>query len=151
MDTADCMGCLTARGGSGADEVYRDDRVVVVVAQHAVNPGHLVVVTVEHVRNALTMELDLYAHVCLVARELAVRLRAALPCESVMLLFNNEPPCQSLMHAHMHIVPRLSGDSMDHPFGQGVPPEERSALASRLRLSMTRPQIGPCASEDPQR
>lgn len=129
----DCMGCRTAAGCSAEDEVYRDDRVVAVVSQHAVNSGHLVLVTREHVRNALTMEPDLLIHMTLVGRELARRLREALGCPGIMIAFNNEAPCQTLFHAHMHLVPRYHGDEMDTKFGDEVPPDERAAVAARLR------------------
>lgn len=132
MDPQECMACRTAAGDASADEVYRDDRVVVVVAQHAVNPGHLVVVTREHVRNALTMDDDLLSHMVLVAKRMAQGLRGALDC-GVMLVFNNEAPCQSLYHAHLHVVPRYDGDEMDHKFGNEVAPADRAATASRLR------------------
>lgn len=132
MSEPECMACRTAAGGAAADEIYRDDRVVVVVAQHAVNPGHLVVVTLDHVRNALTMDDDLLSHMARVAKRMGKGLREALDC-GVMLVFNNEEPCQSLFHAHLHVVPRVSGDEMDHKFGSEVPVEERAAMAQRLR------------------
>jgi len=132
----ECMACGTARGEFAGEEVYRDERVVAVVALHAVNPGHLVVVTREHVRNALTMDADLLCHMMLVARTLAARLREALPCAGVMLVFNNEAPCQTLFHAHLHVIPREFGDEMDARFGHEVCAEERVRLASRLRPAL---------------
>lgn len=127
------MACRTAAGACAADEVYRDDQVVVVVAQHAINPGHLVVVTREHVRNAFPMSDALLCHMVLVARNLARQLHAGLPCSSVMLVFNNEAPCQTLFHAHLHVVPREPGDEMDRTWAYPVGPEERAAMASRIR------------------
>jgi histidine triad (HIT) family protein len=131
-DQSDCLGCRTASGAHAEDEVYRDERVVAVVAQHAVNPGHLVVVTLDHVRNALTMDEELLCHTLLVARRLAGRLREALPCSGVMLWFNNEEPCQTLFHAHLHIIPREQGDAMDVQFGEVVEATGRAAMAERL-------------------
>ncbi len=128
-----CLACHTAAGAFAQDEVYRDEHVVVVVAQHAINPGHLVVVTREHVRNALTMEPDLLCHMMRVAQRLGRELIPAMPCEGVMFLFNNEAPCQSLFHAHLHIAPRNTGDAMDYRFGSTVGPAERAAVASRIR------------------
>ena len=127
----ECMACRTAAGVYEAEEVYRDDRVVAVVAQHAINPGHLVVVPVEHVRNALTMEEDLLAHMMVVAGRLTKRLRAVLNC-GVMLVLNNEAPCQTLFHAHLHVIPRYPGDEMDRMFGALVPPEERTRMAQYI-------------------
>jgi histidine triad (HIT) family protein len=132
-EVRECMGCKTAAGTSAADEVYRDDRVVVVVAQHAVNPGHLVVVTVEHVRNALTMDEDLLCHMMRVGREMGLLLRRAYDGCGVMIAINNEAPCQSLFHAHLHVVPRVSGDEMDHLFGAAVAEGERAEVAAFLR------------------
>lgn len=127
------MGCQTSAGASAADEVYRDDRVVVVVAQHAVNPGHLVVVSHEHVRNALTMDEELLYHMIRVAREMGRKLQTGLPCSGVMLVFNNDAPCQTLFHAHLHVVPREPGDEMDQRFGASVGEGERAEMAIRLR------------------
>jgi histidine triad (HIT) family protein len=139
----ECLGCHTASGAFAEEEVYRDDLVVAVVAHHAVNPGHLVVVTREHVRNALTMAPELLAHMVVVARDLAGRLIRSLPCEGVMLVFNNEAPCQTLFHAHLHVVPRHTGDEMDVKFGGEVGDAERRAMAGRLRESMgSRPGTG---------
>lgn len=135
MSERECMACRTAAGAAAADEVYRDDRVVVVVAQHAVNPGHLVVVTLDHVRNALTMDDDLLCHMVRVAKQMAAGLREVLDC-GVMLVFNNEEPCQSLFHAHLHVVPRVTGDEMDHKFGNEVSTEARAAMAQRLRPAL---------------
>lgn len=128
-----CLGCRTARGEFASEEVYRDERVIAVVALHAVNPGHLVVVTHEHVRNALTMEPDLLCHMLLVARTLGSRLRESLPCAGVMLVFNNEAPCQTLFHAHLHVIPREFGDEMDERFGHAVAAEQRLEMAAHLR------------------
>jgi histidine triad (HIT) family protein len=127
------MACRTASGEFAADEVYRDERVVVVVAQQAINPGHLVVVTREHVRNALAMDDALFGHMTRVARDVGARLREALPGSGIMLVFNNEAPCQTVFHAHLHVVPRHDGDEMDRAFGRPVAPPERAAMAARLR------------------
>lgn len=129
----ECMACRTAAGAYADDEVYRDDRVVVVVAQQAINPGHLVVVTREHVRNALTMDDDLLCHMMRVARDLGRKLGPALGSPGVMFVFNNEAPCQTLFHAHLHVVPREHGDEMDRRFGGPVPPADRAVMAARLR------------------
>jgi histidine triad (HIT) family protein len=135
MGEQECMACRTAAGDFAAEEVYRDDRVVAVVAQHAINPGHLVVVPVDHVRNALTMDEDLTAYLMIVATRLAKRMRAVLGCPGVMLVLNNEAPCQTLFHAHLHVIPRYHGDEMDRTFGGLVPPEDRAAVAERFRAT----------------
>ena len=132
----ECLACRTARGEFASEEVYRDERVVVVIAHHGINPGHLVVVTAEHVRNALTMAPDLLCHMMLVARTMGQRLREALPCPGIMLVFNNEEPCQTLFHAHLHVIPRQHGDEMDTKFGHFIPDEVRSSMAARLRPSL---------------
>lgn len=133
MTEPDCLACRTAAGDFADDEVYRDEDVVVVVAQHAINPGHLVVVTTRHVRNALDMDDRLLGRVHCVARDMALLLRERLGAPGVMFVFNNEAPCQSLFHAHVHVVPRHPGDEMDRRFGEAVPPAARRAVAARLR------------------
>lgn len=132
-----CMACATAAGACAGEEVYRDPLVVAVTARTQINPGHLVVVTREHVRNALDMSPELLAHVMTVARDLAARQRAILGCPGVMLVFNNEEPCQTVFHAHVHVVPRWRGDEMDRTFGTPVEEQERREMARRLRGEAT--------------
>lgn len=135
-ERAACLACRTAAGAYATEEVYRDDRVVAVIAHHAVNPGHIVVVSLEHVRNALTMEEPLLFHMTRVARVLGARMREALPCSGIMLVFNNEPPCQTLFHAHLHVIPRHPGDHMDEQFGTEVATAERTVMAEHLRPAL---------------
>lgn len=136
-DAADCLGCRTVAGSHAADEVYRDPWVVAVVALHAVNPGHIVIVTCEHARNVFYTADALFTHIMLVARDLGQALMTALPCPAVMIMLNNERPCQSLLHTHVHVVPRLPGDGMDRRFDVDVSPEERAATAWRLRPALS--------------
>ena len=136
------MGCRTAMGLNAADEVYRDDRVVAVVAVHATNPGHLVVVTREHVRNALTMDDGLLAHMMRVGCDLGRRLHDGLPCSGIMHVFNNEPPCQTLFHAHLHVIPREPGDRLDEKFADPVDEAARAGMAVRIR-SLLNPRATP--------
>jgi diadenosine tetraphosphate (Ap4A) HIT family hydrolase len=133
MSDPECMACRTAAGEFAADEVYRDEQVVVVAAQHAINRGHLVVVTCRHIRNALVMDDALLGHMHVVARDMAVRLRDRLGAPGVMFVFNNEEPCQSVPHAHLHVVPRHPGDEMDCRFGGPTSEAERAAVARELR------------------
>lgn len=128
-----CMACRTAAGDCADDEIYRDEHVVVVVARHAINPGHLVVVTLEHIRNALTMEADLLTHMTLVAKEMGLLLRRVWPECGIMFCFNNEAPCQTVFHAHLHVVPRFDGDDLDRTFGSATTTTERTEIAALLR------------------
>ena len=69
------------------------------------------------------------------AARLGRHLRETLPCEGVMLVFNNEPPCQTLFHAHLHVVPRYTGDEMDRTFGVPTSPQERETMARLLTVA----------------
>lgn len=138
-ENQECLACLTFAGASSPDEVYRDEQVVAVLAHHALNPGHLVVVTREHVRTALDLDSGLLTHLILVGRRLAAQLHQALPCASSMLVFNIEAPAQTLFHTHLHVIPRRDGDAMHYKFGEQTTAAERAELAARLRPSLCEP------------
>lgn len=134
-----CMGCLTSAGAAAADEVYRDEHVVAVVARHALNPGHLVVVSHLHAPTAFELPDRLLAHMTLVGRELARRLQDQLPYPGSMLVFNIGDPAQTLFHTHLHVIPRQPGDEMHRKFGREAPDEERAARARRLQPFLNQP------------
>ena len=133
-----CLACETVHGACPEDEVYRDENLVAVVARRQINPGHLVVVTREHVRSLIEMDDALACQALTLSRTLAKALLRGLGCPGVMLVWNNGEPCQTVFHAHLHVVPRWHGDEMDVSYGRPSEAAERRAQAELLRAALER-------------
>ncbi|MAP38583.1 MAG: hypothetical protein CL879_03095 [Dehalococcoidia bacterium] len=48
MSFGDCIFCLIVAGESPANVIYHDDRVIVFMDIHPVNPGHLLVIPIAY-------------------------------------------------------------------------------------------------------
>ena len=135
----DCLFCRLTRAPDEyrANHVYADERVVAWPVLHPVNPGHLIVVPREHVRNAYNLPPDLAGHMVAVAARLGQVAAREFGFESTSLLLNNEAPAQSVFHAHLHAIPRSVGDAL-YTHEPQASPEALADHAARLRAALAR-------------
>ncbi len=107
-----CIFCDILAGKVAANIVYRDELCAAFMDIHPVNPGHVLVVPIEHA--AMLAELDEAAagHMLQVAQRIDAAIRSSgIRCEGVnLLLADGQSAGQSVMHVHLHVVPRYAGD-----------------------------------------
>lgn len=104
-----CVFCdLIGRG----DYIERSGGVVTFEPLNPVVPGHLLVVPVEHVQDALS-DTGITALTMLRAADVA-KDRCLAPC-NIMTSVGREAT-QSVFHLHIHIVPRRAGDGLMLPW-----------------------------------
>jgi histidine triad (HIT) family protein len=99
--------------------VFRDERCIAFMNIQPVNPGHLLVVPIEHAATLSDLDEDVGAHVFRVAQRLAGALRASgIRCEGINLfLADGEAAGQEVFHVHLHVLPRFYGDGFGLRFG----------------------------------
>ena len=140
-----CPLCLTAQGTESEytmalqdDIVYRDELVFAMVNSKFVgkNPGHVIVVPLEHYENIYDLPSEVGHRVHDVARQMALALKATRDCDGVMTQQNNEPASgQHAFHFHFHVFPRFNGDELDKNMTQAwvASPEERKPYSGQLK------------------
>ncbi len=114
-----CPFCEIAAGRLQPEGVvYHDDQVTAFLSLGARNPGHILIVPNQHYENFLTVPAETMHHMTDVAKLLVEAIkRTDIKCEGFMLqMSNGKPAGQSVFHAHLHIIPRYTGDAP-------VPPE----------------------------
>jgi len=135
----DCIFCHILAGGQPGTFVYRDDRCAAFMDIQPVTPGHLLVVPIRHARHLADLDSPTAGRLMEVAHRLAAALRASgLRCEGVNLfLADGEAAMQEVLHVHLHLFPRFSGDGFGLRFGPhyGERPsrEELESAARRIR------------------
>lgn len=106
-----CVFCEIVKGEREVSTVYRDGQVMAFVDHAPVNPGHVLVIPIEHGETLNEVPAE-------TAREmmgLAQRIGAAyqktdLKAEAFQLHMNNGRLVQHVRHAHLHVWPRFAGD-----------------------------------------
>ena len=113
-DPRPCVFCEIASGRRQTESVvYRDDTVVAFLSIGQRNPGHLLIVPVEHYADFLVVPADTMHHMTDVAKLLVEAIkRTDIKMDGFQLqMSNGRAAGQSVMHAHLHLIPRFEGDS----------------------------------------
>jgi histidine triad (HIT) family protein len=107
-----CIFCDILTGRNPAVFIHRDNLCAAFMDIHPVNPGHVLVVPVRHAAMLSELDDDIAGHLLSVARRVDVALRSSgIKCEGVNLyLADGRTAGQEVMHVHLHVIPRFSGD-----------------------------------------
>jgi diadenosine tetraphosphate (Ap4A) HIT family hydrolase len=122
----DCLFCRWIRAGR---EVARRGSVVAFKDGYPVSDGHVLIVPVRHVSDCLSMTRDEIRDSETLIRALTTTIRQNDPAVSGFNIGTNigASAGQTVMHAHIHLIPRRDGDTPDPRGGvRGVIPGTRS-------------------------
>ncbi len=117
----DCPFCeIVARDDPDAREVYRDEHVVAFFPVQPATLGHTLVVPRKHIPDIWSLDPGTAGHLAQVVLFLAGAVRRSMSPEGLNIIQSNgEAASQTVMHLHVHIVPRWSSDTL----GRIWPPE----------------------------
>ena len=107
----DCIFCKIVRGDIPCHKVYEDDDVLALLDISQTTKGHTLVISKEHFRNLLYVPKDILAKVMGAAQKIAQAQVASLGAKGVNIINNtNEVAGQTVMHFHVHVIPRYSNE-----------------------------------------
>ncbi len=106
-----CIFCKIANGEIPSNTIYEDDKFRVILDNGPATKGHALVLPKEHYANLFEMPQDLLADAAVVAKKVASNIKDKLFCDGLNLVQNNgETAGQTVMHFHLHIIPRYEND-----------------------------------------
>ena len=114
--------------------VYEDDRVFAFMDAGQVNPGHVIVATRHPYETLLDMDEDTAAAMMRAAWRIARAVQAVFEPEGITVLqANRAAGWQTVPHAHLHVLPRWTGDGVKLTWPRREPGlDALQALATRL-------------------
>lgn len=131
-----CVFCDIIEGKIPSSKIYEDDTVVAFLDLSQVTKGHALVVPKAHYDHFLSCDSDTLAHLMQVAQKLANHIMQVTNAAGMNILSNvNEAAEQSVMHFHVHLIPRYDEtDAITLEFNES-PKQDLDALAAQLRYS----------------
>lgn len=131
-NTESCIFCDLLAGRGTASFVYRGALVAAFLDIQPVNPGHILVVPLQHAASLGDLDPETGAQLFRTGQSLAAALRrSGLRCEGVnFLLADGEAAGQEVGHLHLHVFPRYLGDGFRLKFR----PEYYSSRPKRADL-----------------
>ncbi|MGC8676580.1 MAG: HIT family protein, partial [Candidatus Micrarchaeia archaeon] len=113
MGSKSCVFCEIVSGKRKADVVYEDSRVLAILDKNSFSEGHTVILTKKHYENLMDIDPADLKQVILVAKKLALFYKKELRCDGFNILHASSAIAgQSVMHFHMHLVPRYKSDNL---------------------------------------
>lgn len=115
-----CIFCSIVEGSIPSKKVYEDDDVLAILDISQTTEGHTLVMPKKHYDNFLAMPKDEFANLMAVTQTLAEKITGNMNASGCNILINtNAVAGQSVMHAHVHIIPRYDeNDTVTFSFSE---------------------------------
>lgn len=127
-----CIFCKIINGDIPSRKLYEDDKFIVIMDIEPASKGHSLVISKEHYANIYEMPAELAGEAMKVAQKMAVKMTDALHADGFNIVQNNgEVAGQTVLHFHMHLIPRYSGKEKEVLFWK-----PQSASAENLDKTM---------------
>lgn len=134
---ADSIFSKIVAGTLPSEKVYEDEHTFAFLDIAPTNPGHTLVIPKEPYENIYELPADLFQKVMATVHTLAPIIKKAVGADGVNIIMNNESAAgQIVPHAHIHIVPRFTGDGFRHWPGTPYKDGEASLIAEKIRSSL---------------
>ncbi len=112
---SDCLFCKFANHEIPVNTIYEDDVCIAFLDLSQGGYGHTLVVPKKHFSDISTTDDEVLTHLIKVVKKITNHMFDVLPnCEGVNVLNNcKEVAGQSIMHTHIHIIPRYKNDGFN--------------------------------------
>jgi histidine triad (HIT) family protein len=100
------------------------------------NPGHVIVVTNEHVEDIFSLSRELAADAHEAAQRIAFATKRAYACEGISTRPHNEPAGYQEICHHLHVFPRYEGDDLYRSPWRDTTSDERWPRAETLSAAL---------------
>ena len=135
-----CTFCKILSGEYHSSEIYRDKEVAAFLDIQPINPGHVLVIPIEHFVYLEKLNPEIGSKMFKVAQRIASAIRRSdVKCEGINLfLADGENAGQEVWHTHLHIFPRFSRDGfgLKRSHFTEPPREDLDKVAQLIREKM---------------
>ena len=133
-----CVFCKIVARQIPATVVDEDEHTLAFMDIGQVNPGHVLVAVKQHAENIFALEAAQAAAAFRAAARVSRAIRDAFAPQGLSVYqANGKAAGQTVLHFHMHLVPRHEGDGMALTWPVKNPPREKLAeYAERIRAKL---------------
>ncbi|HLI10583.1 MAG TPA: HIT family protein [Alphaproteobacteria bacterium] len=125
---ANCIFCKIVAGEVPSFKLFEDATVLAFMDINPANEGHCLVIPKNHFETLYDAPAGEVGRVAEIATRVAKAVASVLKPEGLNLIqANGAAAAQSVMHFHMHVLPRRPGD--DLKLNWGLKPGNREAIA----------------------
>jgi len=133
-----CVFCRIVAKEIPATVVHEDEHTLAFMDIGQVNPGHVLVAVKKHAENIFALDEAQAAAVFRSAAKVARAIRGAFEPQGLSVYqANGAAAGQTVLHLHIHLVPRYEGDGMALTWPVKNPPREKlTEYAEKIRAKL---------------
>ena len=132
----DCIFCKLANGVFPTKSIYEDDTFNVILDAGPDTKGHALILPKEHYDNLYELPDETAGKAMILAKKLAGEMSRRLNADGLNVVQNNgEAAGQTVMHYHLHLIPRYKNDGQ-HILWQPSEPSKEELEETRNLLKM---------------
>ncbi|MDE6686255.1 MAG: HIT family protein [Lachnospiraceae bacterium] len=106
-----CIFCKIANGVIPSKTIYEDGDFRVILDLGPATKGHALILPKEHSANLYELPDETASKVMVLAKKMATKMTEKLSCDGFNIVQNNgEVAGQTVMHYHLHLIPRYQDD-----------------------------------------
>lgn len=125
MKKADCIFCKLANGEIPTNSIYEDELFRVILDMGPATKGHCLILPKDHADNIFELPSETAGEAIKLAKKLGKSIVEKLDADGMNLVQNNgEVAGQTVMHFHLHMIPRYKGDNQKIGWNPGSPSAE---------------------------
>lgn len=134
----DCIFCKLANGVIPTATLYEDEDFRVILDAAPAARGHALILPKRHYDDVCELDEALKARVLGVAAKMGKAMKSGLGCAGFNLVQNNgQAAGQTVMHFHMHVIPRYEGGPVMVAWEPGVvDDEERERIVEAVMAQL---------------
>ena len=134
----DCVFCKIVAGEVPSFKLFEDDTTLAFMDINPANEGHALVIPKEHSVDLYSISDEALVNTVTTAKKVAAALSRALNPDGLNLVQCNGPAAaQSVMHFHVHVLPRVRDDRLAMNWGLKLGDIDAiGRLAERIRVWM---------------
>ncbi len=111
MKSQDCIFCKIANGEISSKTLYEDEEYRVILDLGPATKGHALILPKQHYANIYECPEDVVTKAMVLAKKMALMMTEKLHADGFNLVQNNgEAAGQTVMHFHIHLIPRYKQD-----------------------------------------
>jgi histidine triad (HIT) family protein len=112
-----CIFCKIVNGEIPSKKVYEDENVIAILDISQATKGHTLVIPKKHSDNLLEIDSLEYINVMKAVKIVAEKINNSLKPQGINILNNcGEAAGQTVMHFHVHIIPRYENNDVKIEF-----------------------------------
>jgi len=125
----DCIFCKLANGVFPTNSIYEDETFNVILDVGPATKGHALILPKEHYDNLFELPDDTASKAMVLAKKLSKKMVDKLGADGLNVVQNNgEAAGQTVMHYHLHLIPRYNDDGQ-HILWDPTSPEKEELEA----------------------